>query len=85
VPFTWIFTPKNKHELKIDDDFDANFDYEYVDGHGNKELVFNYKPDRTLIEADVMFNLPATEQYSKSGQSATCKCFSGENSRTWFE
>jgi hypothetical protein len=42
-----------------------------VDAHRNKELVFNYKPDRTLIEADLMFNLPATEQFSKSNQSAT--------------
>ncbi|KAF2093492.1 hypothetical protein NA57DRAFT_81421 [Rhizodiscina lignyota] len=69
VHFTYVFTAKNKNDLKIDDDFDANFDYEFVDGHANKELVFNYKPERTLIEADLMFNLPATEQFSKSGQS----------------
>jgi hypothetical protein len=37
----------------------------------NKELVFNYKPDKTLIQADLIFNLPATEQYSKTGISAS--------------
>lgn len=37
----------------------------------NKELVFSYKPDRTLIEADLLFNLPATEQYSKAGVKAS--------------
>jgi hypothetical protein len=33
----------------------------------NKELVFNHKPSKTLIEADLLFNLPAIEQYSKAG------------------
>jgi len=70
VPFSVIFTAKEKATTKVDSDFDAAFDYEYVDGHVNKELVFNYKPEKTLIEADLMFNLPATEQFSKSGLDA---------------
>jgi len=37
----------------------------------NKEIVFNHKPTRTLITADMFFNLPATEQFSKSGVDAT--------------
>ena len=44
---------------------------EYVDAHANKELVFNHKPFKTLIEADLMFNLPATEQHSKSEHNAS--------------
>ncbi|KAG5925397.1 hypothetical protein E4U42_004321 [Claviceps africana] len=63
--FAVVFTKANKHSVKIGDDFDADFDYEYVDGHANKEIVFHYKPDRVLIEADLMFNLPAVEQYSR--------------------
>jgi hypothetical protein len=50
----------------------------------NKELVFNYKPDKTLIEADLLFNLPATEQFSKTGLDARSgiltKLFSALNS-----
>ena len=69
--FTWVFSPKNKSTLKISSEFDAEFDYEYVDGHLNKELVFCHKPERTLIQADLIFNLPADEQYSKSGVSAS--------------
>jgi len=42
-----------------------------VGSHANKELVFFYKPDKTLIEADLMFNLPATEQYSRTKESPT--------------
>lgn len=54
---------------KVDAEFDAEFDVEYVGAHANKELVVCHKRDRTLIEADLMFNLPAIEQYSKSPES----------------
>ena len=68
--FDYVWTAKNKSSMKVDEAFDRDFDTEYVDGHKNKELVFNYKPEKTLIEADLMFNLPATEQYSKSKDGA---------------
>lgn len=71
VPFHVVFTPENKRSLRIGPDFDADFDYEYVHAHANKELVFNYRPDRTLIQADLFFNLPAREQYSRTGESPT--------------
>ena len=64
-PFAVVFDAKTKREQKVDPEFDADFEYEFVDAHPNKELVFFFKPERTLIQADVMFNLPATEQYSK--------------------
>lgn len=67
VPFKTIFTAQNKHDIKVSEEFDAEFEYEYVDAHANKELVFNHKPSKTLIEADLLFNLPATEQYSRTG------------------
>ncbi|KAI9835344.1 MAG: hypothetical protein M1838_005328 [Thelocarpon superellum] len=71
VPFAFVFTQENKAGLKIGEEFDSDFDYEYVGSHGNKEIVFNYKPDKTLIQADLLWNLPATEQYSRAGESAT--------------
>jgi len=70
VPFSTIFTAKDKAAIKVSEEFDQDFEYEYVDAHPNKELVFFYKPERTLIEADLFFNLPATEQYSKTGEPA---------------
>ena len=63
--FDVVFTKDKKHETHISEEFDADFQYEYVDGHANLELVFLYKPEKVLIEADLLFNLPATEQYSK--------------------
>lgn len=64
--FSVVFTKENKRQTKISDEFDADFDYEYADGHGNRELVFFYRPDKTMIEADLLFNLPANEQYSRA-------------------
>lgn len=64
-----LFTAAQSKEgtLSVDADFDADFDMAYVDGHTNKEIVFNHRKSGTLIEADLLFNLPANEQFSKSG------------------
>lgn len=70
VPFAHVFT-KNNPLTSIDPEFDAEFSYEYVYAHQNKEIVFLHRPSKTLIQADLMFNYPATEQYSKTGLSAT--------------
>lgn len=63
--FTHVFEAAHKRDFTITPEFDADFEYEYVDAHANKELVFFYRPDQVLIEADLMFNLPAKEQYSR--------------------
>ena len=70
VPFAHVFT-KNNPITSVDPEFDAEFSYEYVYAHQNKEIVFLHKPTRTLIQADFIFNYPATEQYSKTGVSPT--------------
>lgn len=67
--FSYVWTAKNKKEMTVDPDFDREFEVEYVSGHANKELVFCHKPERTLIQADLIFNLPAYEQFSKTGES----------------
>lgn len=72
LDFKTIFTAKDKASTKISEEFDKEFDYEYVETHPNKEIVFNHRPSKTLIQADLIFNLPATEQYSKTpGQDAS--------------
>lgn len=63
--FAVVFTKANKRDIHISEEFDVDFEYEYVEAHANLEIVFFYKPDRVVIEADLLFNLPATEQYSK--------------------
>lgn len=71
IKFSHVFTSSNKRDMKISDEFDNEFEYEYIDAHMNRELVYYHKPTMTMIQADFIFNLPAYEQYSKSGQAAT--------------
>lgn len=68
--FTHIFSQRNKLDMHITPEFDEEFSYEYFHSHVNKELVFLHKPTRTMIQADLLFNLPATEQYSQTGLNA---------------
>lgn len=66
---SWRLFKKNDSSgsgLGLDDEFNREFEYQYVAAHPNQELVFCHKPTRTLIEADLMFNLPANEQFSKT-------------------
>jgi hypothetical protein len=83
VPFAVTFTTENRLTQTVDAEFDADFQYEYMPSHMNKELIFNHKPSKTLITADLIFNLPATEQFSKTGVAATdgilTKIFAGIN------
>ncbi|KAG9546314.1 hypothetical protein KCU61_g7661, partial [Aureobasidium melanogenum] len=71
LPWTHLFRPKDNTSWNIDEAFDREFDAEYVHAHANKELVFNHKPSKTLIQADLLFNLPAVEQYSRTNVNPT--------------
>ncbi|KAE8378595.1 beta-lactamase-like protein [Aspergillus bertholletiae] len=71
APFKHVFCKESYSQQRISDEFDEEFETEYVYGHPSRELVFLHKRSRTLIEADLLFNLPAREQYSKTGESAT--------------
>ncbi len=54
----------------------ANVGYEdevevcYFDGFINKDLALFHKKSRTLVEADLLFNLPAIEQYAPTSSGA---------------
>lgn len=66
TPFDHIFKKSKYPQQTVNDEFDSEFETEYVHGHGSRELVFLHKPSRTVIEADLLFNMPANEQYSRS-------------------
>jgi hypothetical protein len=74
VDFSYIFS-KDKPITSIDAEFDSEFDYEYVHAHQNKEIAFLHKPTKTMIQADLLFNYPPTEQFSRTGQAATSGIF----------
>ncbi|KAJ7167360.1 hypothetical protein C8R43DRAFT_985050 [Mycena crocata] len=43
----------------------------YFSGFANKDVAWFHAASKTLIVADSLFNIPATEQYSKSTHKAT--------------
>jgi len=47
--------------------FEPHISLHQVSSHMNDELVAIHHPSGTLLEADMVFNLPATEQYSRAG------------------
>ncbi|PAV20659.1 hypothetical protein PNOK_0328600 [Pyrrhoderma noxium] len=46
--------------------FEDEIKSRYFSGFVNQDVAFNHIESRTLIEADLLFNLPAKEQFSKS-------------------
>lgn len=56
---------------KLSPEFDAEFIYEFIHSHQSKGIVFFHKQSGILIEADLVWNLPATEQYSRSTEDPT--------------
>ncbi|KAK7754634.1 hypothetical protein SLS62_003418 [Diatrype stigma] len=63
--FAFVFSADHQDPGAISAEFAADFAAEYVGAHPNREIVLLYRPDRVLIEADLLFNMPATEQYSR--------------------
>ncbi|KAH8925159.1 hypothetical protein BT69DRAFT_1260593 [Atractiella rhizophila] len=45
--------------------------FEYFETFKNKDIALYHTPSKTLVLADLIFNLPADEQYSKSTKSST--------------
>ena len=48
----------------------------YFSAFENRDVAFYHKASKTLVEADLLFNLPANEQYSKS-KDRSVACVSG--------
>ncbi|KIP02423.1 hypothetical protein PHLGIDRAFT_130737 [Phlebiopsis gigantea 11061_1 CR5-6] len=49
--------------------FENDIQHCFFPGFQNKEVVFYHSASKSLIEADLLFNLPPKEQYSKSSSS----------------
>lgn len=45
----------------------GEFKSEWFEGHPNQDVALLHVPSKTLIQADLLFNLPAKEQYSAPG------------------
>ncbi|KAF8237359.1 hypothetical protein L208DRAFT_1356278 [Tricholoma matsutake] len=56
----------------------------FFSGFKNKDIAFFHRESKVMIQADLLFNLPGKEQYSKSKSSANCFGISGLSPSSWF-
>ncbi|GBE89109.1 hypothetical protein BKA93DRAFT_460556 [Sparassis latifolia] len=64
--------------------FEDDIEHCYFSGHINKDVAFFHPASKTLMEADLLFNLPAIEQYSKTGSSGRLPIFGTLKPDTWL-
>ena len=74
VEFTGLYGSREESDKPTDESkfgYIANDEITacFFSGFKNKDIAFLHKDSKTLIVADLMFNLPAKEQYSKSKSS----------------
>ncbi|KAI9705705.1 MAG: hypothetical protein M1820_005115 [Bogoriella megaspora] len=53
---------------ELDEESDSEFAIEFLNTYPNSDIVFDFIREKTLIEGDVWFNVPALEQYSSSNE-----------------
>ncbi|OBZ77221.1 hypothetical protein A0H81_02591 [Grifola frondosa] len=77
---------KTKEDLKFDGVNDAGTQIQhcYFSGFKNKDVAFFHPASKSVIEADLLFNLPATEQYSMTKSSGYFPASSNLNPYSWF-
>ncbi|KAI0747087.1 hypothetical protein C8Q80DRAFT_1121727 [Daedaleopsis nitida] len=63
--------------------FEEDIQHCYFSGYKNKDVAFFHAASKTMITADLIFNLPATEQYSMTGTSAKVPVFGQLSPYTW--
>jgi len=49
--------------------YEDEIEARYFSGFSKEDIVFLHKPSKSLLEADLIFNMPCTEQYSLVGGS----------------
>ncbi|KAJ6491358.1 hypothetical protein C8R47DRAFT_1122400 [Mycena vitilis] len=69
---------------------DTKYGYEpdvqacYFSGFKNKDVAFFHPDSKTMITADLLFNLPCTEQYSKTTSSGAVPLIGGFGPSSWL-
>ncbi|WVQ98280.1 hypothetical protein IAU59_005403 [Kwoniella sp. CBS 9459] len=66
IPWAGLFGPNTDGDTKKYG-FEPEISLHQVSAHVNHELTAIHHPSGTLIQADMLFNLPPTEQYSRNG------------------
>ncbi|KIY72993.1 hypothetical protein CYLTODRAFT_417504 [Cylindrobasidium torrendii FP15055 ss-10] len=65
--------------------FEDEIQHCYFPAFPAKDVVFLHTPSKTLLEADLLFNLPATEQYSKVQDQGETPLVGNELCSSWLQ
>jgi len=84
VPIDFAYTAANKNTIELPEEFTNDLDLEFFDGHVSKDIVLLHKASRTVIAADVIWNYPSNEQYSKSGVDPKSGIFTKIAAHLWM-
>ncbi|KAF7334270.1 hypothetical protein MSAN_02388600 [Mycena sanguinolenta] len=57
---------------------------DYFSGFKNKDVAFFHPASKTMIQADLLFNLPCTEQYSKTKSSGSLPLLGALGPTSWL-
>ncbi|KIK70265.1 hypothetical protein GYMLUDRAFT_34761 [Collybiopsis luxurians FD-317 M1] len=64
--------------------FEEDVQHCYFSGFKNKDVAFFHPASKSMIQADLLFNLPPTEQYSKSKSSGRLPLIGNFGPYSWF-
>ncbi|KAJ7138419.1 hypothetical protein C8R43DRAFT_1019021 [Mycena crocata] len=64
--------------------FEEDIEACYFSGFKNKDVAFFHPASATMIQADLLFNLPCTEQYSKTGSSGAVPFIGSFGPSSWM-
>ncbi|KAJ3793084.1 hypothetical protein GGU11DRAFT_431988 [Lentinula aff. detonsa] len=64
--------------------FEEDIQHCYFSGFANKDVAFFHPASKSMIQADLLFNLPPTEQYSKSKSSGRLPFVGNFGPFSWF-
>jgi len=64
--------------------FEDDIKHCFFSGFKNKDVAFFHPASKTMMEADLLLNLPATEQYSKTGSSGKIPLIGYLSPYTWI-
>ncbi|KAI0777379.1 hypothetical protein BD413DRAFT_516180 [Trametes elegans] len=64
--------------------FEDDIEHCYFSGFANKDIAFYHKASKTVIAADLLMNIPPTEQYSRSSLSSKSILLRGLKPHGWL-
>ncbi|CAL1708832.1 unnamed protein product [Somion occarium] len=63
--------------------FEDEIEHCFFVGYKNKDVAYHHKASKTVVAADLLFNLPATEQYSQTQNKPSFPIINSWSANSW--